>query len=292
MRIGSVCGLTITRATDELTHLVVRRGLVRRHVRLVPFEMVDNVDEERVALRPSRDGPESETSLTEVASPPFPGGPRTIPTITAETRAVLKDRDVGTIAMVLVDSTTRCATHFVVHHGGLVSRRLIVPLDRVIDMTTDRIVFGVSPDELVALPEYREDDKIAADAEEAISNDEILRRLSARFLAVAVSRGVVTVTGNLATSANRPRIEHSIRGVRGVLDVRNLPIGDDELEISVAAALGRDPRTRRFIVPVHSTHGFVRLTGDVPAVALDLARVVPGVRTVEIATSDAKLAWT
>lgn len=289
-RIGSVHGLTISRATNELTHLVMRRGLVRRHVRVVSFEMVEDVDGERVVLRPSRGGPESETPLTDVASPAFPGGRRTIPTITADTRAVLKDRDVGTIAMVLVDSTTRCATHFVVRRGGLVSRRRIVPLNRVVDMTAERIVFGIRPGELAALPEYREDDKIAADAKRAISDDEILRRLSARYLAVAVRGGVVTVTGNLATSAHRPRIERSVRGIRGVLDVRNLPIGDDELEISVAAALGRDPRTRRFIVPVHSTHGFVRLTGDVPTIALDLTRAVPGVRTVEISTSDAILA--
>lgn len=290
-RIGSVRGLTISRATDELTHLVVRRGLVRRHVRVVPFAMVEDADGKRVALRPSRDGPESETPLTDVASPAFPGGRRTIPTITAETRAVLKDRDVGAIAMVLVDSTTRCATHFVVQRGGLVSRRRIVPMDRVIDMTTDRIVIDAGLDELSALPEYREDDKIAADVEQAISDDEIIRRLSARYLVVAVRGGVVTVTGNIATSAHRQRIEDAVRGIPGVLDIRNLPIGDDELEISVAEALGRDPRTRRFVVPVHSTHGFVRLAGDVPAVALDLVRTVPGVRSVEITTSDAKVAW-
>lgn len=157
-----------------------------------------------------------------------------------------------------------------------------LPMDRVVDETVERIVLDLRPDELAALPEYRPDDELAADAERAIEDDEIIRRLSARYLTVTACNGVVAVTGNVAWSAHRHRIEDAVRKIRGVLDLQNTPVGDDELEITVAQALGRDPRTRRFIIPVHATLGFVRLSGDVPAVALDLARAVPGVRGVQI----------
>ena len=135
-----------------------------------------------------------------------------------------------------------------------------------------------------SLPErrVRPDDDIATDVERALWNDEIIRRLSAPFLQVSVDKGAATVTGNLATSAHRHRIEDAVRRVRGVVSLQIRAIGDDELEIAVAQALGRDPRTRRFIIPVHATHGKIRLFGDVPAIAFDLARVVPGVRGVEI----------
>jgi osmotically-inducible protein OsmY len=135
------------------------------------------------------------------------------------------------------------------------------------------------------LPRYQErpDEEIATNVERALWNDEIIQRLSAPFLQVSVDKGVVTVAGNLATSAHRHRIEDAVHRVRGVVSLQIQAIGDDELEIAVAQALGRDPRTRRFIIPVHATHGNIRLSGDVPAIAPDLARVVPGVRGVELA---------
>jgi len=222
--------------------------------------------------------PIGETPLADVVAPAFPGGRRVQPTITAGMRVVIKDRDAGAVAMVLTDPATQWVTHVVVRNGRFGSHRSIVPVDRVVDATSKRIVLDLRPDELAALPEYRPDDQIAVDVERAIGDDEIVRRLSARYFGIVVRDGVVTVTGNIATSDHRHRVEESVRRVRGVRGLQNLPIGDDELEIAVAQALGRDSRTRRFIVRVHSTLGLVQLSGDVPAVALDLARAVPGVR--------------
>ena len=236
-----------------------------------------------VAPPPTGELPREETPLADVVLPLFPGGRQALPTILAGTRVGLKNRDLGTVALVLTDPTTRAATQLVIRHGLFGSRRLIVPIDRVVDASSERIVLDLRPEELTALPEYRTDEQIADDAEQAIGDDDIVRRLSGRYLEIAVHNGVVTVTGNIATSAHRSRVEDSVRRVRGVRGLQNLPIGDDELESAVAQALGRDPRTSRFIIPVHATLGIIRLSGNVPAVALDLARAVPGVRAVQIA---------
>jgi osmotically-inducible protein OsmY len=198
-------------------------------------------------------------------------------------RVMIKDHDVGSIALVLSDSTIQCVTHVVIRRGLLGSHRLIVPMDRVVDATLERIVLDLRPDELAALPEYRTDDEITVDVERAIGDDQIVRHLSARHLNIAVHNGVVTVTGNIASSTHRQRVEDSIRRVRGVRSLQNLPIGDDEVEVAVAQALGRDPRTGRFIILVSATLGIVRLSGDVPAVAIDRARAVLGVREVRTA---------
>ena len=237
---------------------------------------------ESITDPPTGDWPTGETPLADVVAPVLPGGRRVQPTITAGTRVMMEDRDVGEVALVLTDLTTQGATCVVIRRGPWGSHRLVVPIGRVVDVTSKRIVLDLRPDELAALPEYRPDDQIALDVEHAIGDDEIVRRLSARYLTIAVRDGVVTVTGNIATSSHRHRVEDSVRRVRGVRGLQILPLGDDELEIAVAQALGRDSRTRRFIVRVNATLGIVRLSGDVPAVALDLARAVPGVRDVQI----------
>ena len=222
----------------------------------------------------------SEARLVDAMAPPFPEGGRVQPAIRAGMRVMIKDRSVGSVARVLSDSTTHCVTHVVIRRGLFGSHRLIVPIDRVVDATLERIVLDLRPDELAALPEYRLDDEIAFDVERAIGDDEIVRHLSADHLTMAVHNGVVTVTGNIASSVHRNRVEDSVRRVRGVRGLQNLPIGDDELELAVAQVLGRDPRTGRTIILVNATLGFVRLSGAVPSFALDLARGVPGVREV------------
>jgi osmotically-inducible protein OsmY len=229
---------------------------------------------------PTGERPTGETRLANVVAPAFPGGSHVPPGIRAGMRVMIKDRDVGSVARVLSDSTAQCATHLVIRRGLFGLHRPIVPMDRVVATTLERIVVDLRPDELAALPEYRPDDQIALDVERAIGDDEIVRRLSAPHLTMAVHNGVVTVTGNIASSTHRQRVEDAVRRVRGVRGLQNVPIGDDELEVAVAQVLGQDPRTGRSIILVNATLGIVRLSGAVPAVALDLARAVPGVREV------------
>ena len=243
---------------------------------------------ESITRPPTREALRGETPIADVVVLPLREENRTLPAIRAGTRVVTKDRGLGTVALMLTDPSTQSATHVVIRHGLPGSHRVIVPMDRVVDATLERIVLDLRPDELAGLPEYRTDEQIADDAERAIEDDEIVRRLSGRYLDIAVHNGVVMVTGNIATSAHRSRVEDSVRRVRGVRGFQNLAIGDDELESAVAQALGRDPRTRRFIVPVHASLGLIRLSGDVPVVALDLARAVPGVRDVQIAEPGAR----
>ncbi|MBW3607732.1 MAG: BON domain-containing protein, partial [Actinobacteria bacterium] len=67
--------------------------------------------------------------------------------------------------------------------------------------------------------------------------------------------------------------------------MRNELVADDDLEIAVAEALGRDPRTRRQRIQVDAFQGIVHLRGEVPtgevlAAAEEVAAAVHGVRSV------------
>jgi osmotically-inducible protein OsmY len=204
---------------------------------------------------------------------------------------MVEGRDIGTVVRMPRDHPTQRLTHLVIRRGILSPSLRIVPVDRVVEATSEHLVLDLRFDDLAALPEYRPDDQIAADVEWALGNDEIIRRLSQPYLAVTVRDGVVAVTGNVASSAHRPRIAEAVATVRGVLGLQNLPIGDDELETAVAQALGRDARIRRCIIPVHATLGVIRLSGEVPAGATELARAVPGVRGVRTADPGARAVW-
>jgi osmotically-inducible protein OsmY len=126
------------------------------------------------------------------------------------------------------------------------------------------------------------DDELKMDVVEALWNDDLLRRVDLPFVRVTVQDGIVTLEGNVVTGIHRLRAEEIVRKVPGVLDVQNHLIGDEELEIAVAQALGRDERTRRQLIRVRAVQGIVRLAGEVTAAAEEVAAHVPGVREVVV----------
>lgn len=204
------------------------------------------------------------------------------PTITSGTRVIARDGEVGTVDRVLLDPVTRRATHFVVRKGTLFGHDLIVPVEWATTMSPDGVVLDVGREQLARLPEYRPDDELAADVEEALWDDEILRRVDLPLLRATVQDGIVTLEGNVVTSVHRQRAEEIVRKVPGVLGVRNQLIGDDDLEVAVAQALGRDERTRRHLIRVKAVQGVVYLSGDVVPAAEEIAARIPGVRGVEV----------
>ena len=120
---------------------------------------------------------------------------------------------------------------------------------------------------------------------EAIEDDDSLRISDLASVTIAVRDGEVLLEGHLAGEFHRWRIEEVIRSVPGVAAVQNHLIVDRELAVQVAQALSDDQRTRPFILPVGSFHGWGRLGGVVPSPELQLAAEevagsVPSVRGV------------
>ncbi len=199
---------------------------------------------------------------------------------------VCRDGKVGRVALVLLDQQTRHATHIVVRQGWLTRRDIIVPLDWAIDVTRDRILLDARDWQLEQLPEYRPDEEIAEDVRQALYEAPVFHD-GADFYAmqVNVQDGVVTLRGNVRNSARRIDAELFARRVRGVLDVRNELISDDELEIAVERALRRDDRVMIRDANVQAVLGLVALRGRVATprqrdLAAQIARHVPGIHAV------------
>jgi osmotically-inducible protein OsmY len=131
----------------------------------------------------------------------------------------------------------------------------------------------------------RPDEDILEDVWAAVWQADTIHSSDLGNLSITVQQGAVVVSGHLASETNRWRIEACARAVPGVTVVRNDLVVDRELAVEVAQALSLDERTRPHLIAVGSSHGWVRLGGEVPCreaqlAAEEVAGQVPQVRGV------------
>jgi len=69
---------------------------------------------------------------------------------------------------------------------------------------------------LYCLPPYRPDSAIAADVDQALWSDEVIRALDIETIDVAVCDGVVILSGYATTPTSKARAERAARQVPGV----------------------------------------------------------------------------
>jgi len=199
------------------------------------------------------------------------------------------DGSAGELRNFLIDSTTGQVTDLVVRRGFVVTRDVVVPVDAVTKVTRDRIVLGLTREQLDQRPEYRSDEEIASAVEQTLWDDDLIRRSDISRLSFAVRDGIVTLRGPVVSDTHRSRAESVVRRVPGVRGVLNELVADEDLEIAVAQALGRDPRTQHRHFLIRAEHGVIYLSSDVPfgeasAAAPEVAAGVPGVREVRVDT--------
>ena len=131
----------------------------------------------------------------------------------------------------------------------------------------------------------RPDEDIVEDIWAAFWQEDTTRSSDRGSISITVQQGAVVLSGHLDSETNRSSIEACARGVPGVTAVHNRLVVDRELELAVAQALAQNARTRPFVIPVGSVHGWVRLGGEVPCREVQLASqeaagAVPQVRGV------------
>ena len=131
----------------------------------------------------------------------------------------------------------------------------------------------------------RPDNSILFEIWDKLWKCDVIRSVDINSFSVSVVNGVVLLTGHLSRASNRRLIEDIAHAVPDVIAVNNKLVTDDELSLQVAQALGRDERTRPFVLPVGCSHGWVHLGGEVPTreiqlVAEEVAGQVASVRGV------------
>lgn len=214
-----------------------------------------------------------------------PDGSRSGVLLSRGTRVVCAGGDVGRVDDVLLDPTTRQAIAFVVRKGRFLRQDVVVPVDWVSEVQSDKIVLNVDRSQLDRLPRYRPDSEVAADVRQALYDYDPIGALDFSTIRVEVVDGVVTLSGNVSHMTNRHMAEDLAGKVEGVKEVRNQLVSDDALSIQVAAAIGKDERCANTFPRVYAHGGVVTLSGTMPSLeakmaAAEIAQRVPGVRAV------------
>lgn len=254
--VGRVDGVVVSPDTGAVDGLVVRAALQFGHDLLVPVEAVEDAVEDLVRLRLTVEdlaalSPLAAEALTEPAAgwrppdslgtahvmvrrpgPPVQNGlrpgeagrlehPRDNVELRTGQWACNADGEVGPVEVVLLDARTDQVSHLVVRRGGLVGQDTVVPAAWVRDVQGDRIVLDATREQLAQLPEYRPDDAITDAVQGILWYRSNLPETEVRHVKARTVDGVVELGGYASTERGRMAIETLVRGVSGVLDVRN-----------------------------------------------------------------------
>ena len=173
----------------------------------------------------------------------------------------------------------------------LLSRRMFGPLLRLpadpgVSIDGNSVLVANDPPSPSDLPQYRDDRDILRDVIECLREERLLWPEDFMDVSVFVGDGVVSLAGNVRAPIVRWRVTGRVRRISGVVSLIDELIEDQQLEIAVAAALGRQLPGTGLQVRVSAWVGHVELQGLAPdertlEEAVRVASGVPGVRSVE-----------
>ena len=144
----------------------------------------------------------------------------------------------------------------------------------------------------------RSDAEIKENIYHAFWMDDVLRALEYFEIDVRVKNGIVHLNGHILNRASQGRIENAMRGIPGVLEVKNNLILDDNLTLEVATSLGALEHTYGCKFFTGASHGAVSLNGKVKNMNIKLlaeqcAAANPNVRgvinNIQVAGHEAEL---
>jgi len=190
---GKLARVVIDPATDEITDLIVEKGALMRHDRVVPILAVTRASPEGIWLNVKSDEIETYPKYTErefvvpvgdweqerheayqtgiwlmpygqvfydhaipmQAHHTTEGIPSTLDAIGRATAVMGTEGQLGTVNHVLADRESEEITHLIVRRGGLLPDYRIMTIDQVKEIDDDGIHTELTDEEFGELPEYK-----------------------------------------------------------------------------------------------------------------------------------------
>ncbi len=267
--LGRLTSLDIDEDWEVLNATVTRRFLLWQSVAKLPFALASEWSDDFVAF----DCTSAQAFRHEMPPVAAPARP-----LSAETPVSAPG---AKLAGALVSRTDRRARELLIAHG-IVGQKRRVPVDQLA-FEDKTLTVAVQAEKL---PAYVDDSALRRHVRGALAADRLLTPDDRRAMAVEVSTGAVTLTGNVRSRSAAERAALVARAVEGVVDVRDDLVDDPELEQAVGTALGRAGLQRIAAVYTRSNLGDVTLFGEAhsPAAADEVVHAVSqlkGVRQVE-----------
>lgn len=246
---GKLVKIVVDPKTQQVTDLVVEKGLLLKKDQVLPVSVVTSATENDIYLDVSSDDVSSfpeyrEVTVTEppIATDAQPGKSSssavpdalldlTTPKVRKRLhegveadKAVLDRKSevetlqkvIGRVDHVIVDSETDEITSLIMRRG-LLTKHLVIPAEKV-EEVDGGVFVPLTQDELAALPRYepRSDDEILAKVRERLVNCTDLEEVE-----VLVESGIVHLQGSAHNRAARRRAQLLAASVAGVSEVDN-----------------------------------------------------------------------
>jgi osmotically-inducible protein OsmY len=165
-------------------------------------------------------------------------------------------------------------------------RPRLIPVSTISEIGPGHIRVGAEAPGLSDQPVYRYDTDIERDLWEVLRQSQELSPVDVQGVQMGVSNGAVVLEGNVRDREAVAQVRRLVGAVDGVLSVDGRLVNDWDLELAVAAAVGRTDSGLSGSIQVSSHVGTVALRGRVPSsqakdAILRVARGVNGVRSLE-----------
>jgi osmotically-inducible protein OsmY len=185
----------------------------------------------------------------------------------------------GRIDRVLIDPVTDAPRALVVRTRRLFGARRVVPTLWISAVGDDAVTLWAARADLAGRPEHRTDQRLRADVRSRLMDDDPIRALGLRHASLEVAAGVVTLRGHVPSRLMATRMADIARGTPGVVGVVDDLVADDDLELAVAQAIGREPLNRWSRLKIRADRGHVLVGGVFPSRAAyeEALRVAGGV---------------
>jgi osmotically-inducible protein OsmY len=273
--LGRVAQVVVQPGTWQLSHVVVQRGLIMKKLLTFPIELVTEARVDGLQFSLTVDdllqkaqAPKGDLLLLKEHLPVGSGSEK-----------------LGGLSALFLDRETRHLTHLVIHRHALAGGEVLLGVDQLSAVLSDRLEVKVPAKEFAILPQYRPDPELAEAVRQSIW-DYARLRVDIDAVMVHAQCNEIWLTGHVSSDTNRRLMEDQASLVKGARAIHNELVADTDLAMEVAAALGKRMETRGQPIGVYPNLGEVHLRGLVPTeqvkqVAEEVALALPGVESVQ-----------
>ena len=269
---GSLDGAVMALDGHQITHLLVKRGLLFPKRFAVPFDRLARVDQEGLYL---------DLSILELLSSPIAretgdGSPEV--ELSRQTRLLLADGARARLTGLRLFQGKRAASHLLVRCGGSRRSTSLLPVSLVAEFGPTQMTAHVGSVDVDGLPTYRVDQDVANDLWESLYGSGEISLTDLNGIRVRVDDSIVSLEGNVRTASAGAEAERIARSVNGVAGVTNRLVSDWEIDLAVASYISRTAPQMSTAIAVHTQLGTVQLEGHPPSTdALD--EIAQGIRS-------------
>lgn len=277
---GSLVHVVFDSESHRLTHLGMKQGHLFGKTVDLPYNTVTEATGDGILLRNTCK--EVQVLLAELAA----AGEAATSGAVLDHRSLVERSgaaEKGTLLFTAVHPENGTLAYLVVHRL-LPERDTLLHEQYVTTIAPGHVIVTITDAILNALPPYRPDDEMEEDVRRALFD---LTPLHAdmKGITIRVLDSVLYLDGNISSQLRADIVEDQVRGVPGLLEIKNNLVGDDRLAADLAMALAQDPRTHDLPIGIYPRLGEVRLSGAVhtseqKSIAEEIVRNFPGVRSV------------